>query len=242
MDNNPFRSQQTPQTGNSNGYIQPGQQQPYYNNNLGYSQPQNGYHPQPQPQQQQQQQQQQPWQYQQPQSTNMNPQLTSYSTLPQTTYSAAPATGAPPSQYSPYSAHNSSLMPSTNSSMSSFGNTYPPFGVQQNTALPTSNNDSMYNTNLMGYQQQQLQYHQPQQPYNPNNFYIPPDFGVSSNNNNNNNNNNSMFQPQQPKHAPVDASTLLKGTQVRRVECPVCQKMIEGDDMAVNHHVNEHYQ
>lgn len=67
-----------------------------------------------------------------------------------------------------------------------------------------------------------------------NNFYIPANFGQTTTN-------NSMFQPQQPKHAPVDATTLLKGTQVRRVECPVCQKMIEGDDMAVNHHVNEHY-
>jgi hypothetical protein len=229
MDNNPFRSQQTPQTGNNSGYMTPSQQQPYYNNNLGYSQPQNGYQP-PQPEQQQ-----QPWQYQQQQqNTSMNPQPNTYSALPPSTYNT---TTASPSQYSPYSTHNSSLMSSTHSGMNNFGNTYPPFGVQQNTsALPASNNDSMYNRNLMGYQQPQYQQPpQQQQQYNPsNNFYIPPDFGVSTTGNN-------MFQPQQPKHAPVDASTLLKGTQVRRVECPVCQKMIEGDDMAVNHHVNEHY-
>lgn len=231
MDNNPFRSQQTPPTGNNHGYMTPNQQQPYYNSNLGYSQPQNGYQPQPQ---------QQSWQYlqqqQQLQNTGVNPQPNTYPTLPQSNYNPTTTTTAalPPSQYSPY--NNNSLMPSTNSSMSNFGggNTYPPFGVQQNTALPNNSNDSMYNTNLMGYQQQQSQYQPPQQQYNPSNFYIPPDFGASSNN-------NSMFQPQQPKHAPVDASTLLKGTEVRRIECPVCQKMIEGDDMAVNHHVNEHY-
>ncbi|KAI7869611.1 uncharacterized protein EV154DRAFT_571134 [Mucor mucedo] len=82
---------------------------------------------------------------------------------------------------------------------------------------------------------------QPQYGNTPNNnFYIPANFGQTTTTTNPTNN-NSMFQPQHPKHAPVDATTLLKGTQVRRVECPVCQKMIEGDDMAVNHHVNEHY-
>lgn len=43
------------------------------------------------------------------------------------------------------------------------------------------------------------------------------------------------------RHDPVDASSLLQSRVVRCVECPVCHKSIEGDDPAINHHVNEHY-
>ncbi|KAG0165990.1 hypothetical protein DFQ28_007949 [Apophysomyces sp. BC1034] len=68
---------------------------------------------------------------------------------------------------------------------------------------------------------------QPMQQQDPSNFYIPPNFGQSV--------------PPQPKHPPVDASTLLKSGSVRKVACPVCHKTIEGDDPAINHHVNEHY-
>ncbi|SAM09767.1 hypothetical protein [Absidia glauca] len=49
------------------------------------------------------------------------------------------------------------------------------------------------------------------------------------------------IQTQKYRHAPVDASSLLQSRVVRRVECPVCHKSLEGDDPAINHHVNEHY-
>ncbi|KAG2192347.1 hypothetical protein INT46_008466 [Mucor plumbeus] len=267
MDNNPFRSQQS-QTGN---YMtpnyggqsqpqpqpqqpqQPQQQQPYHSNNMGggYSStpiittPQNGY--------QQEQPQQQTWQYQQPQNNMMSPpapQQNSFtSTLPQqnsfsSTLPSSTAISHPSQQYSPYTP-NASLMSSTTSNvntppqMNNFGaggNTYQPYSMPTpNTSNYPNNNNMMYNNT--GYQQPYQQ-----QQNNPSNFYIPPNFGMSTTTPSNNisNSNNNMFQ-QQSRHAPVDASSLLKGTQVRRVECPVCQKMIEGDDMAVNHHVNEHY-
>ncbi|KAI8071569.1 hypothetical protein BC940DRAFT_293176 [Gongronella butleri] len=56
----------------------------------------------------------------------------------------------------------------------------------------------------------------------------------------------SMPQPQQPaqpqyRHPPIDASSLLKSTEVRKVDCPVCHKTIEGDAAAINFHVNDHY-
>ncbi|KAF1803057.1 C2H2-type zinc finger transcription factor [Mucor lusitanicus] len=262
MDNNPFRSHQ-PQTGN---YMTPTmggqqqqpqqQQQPPYQSSYGMgssgygtSTPtmgtasQSGY-----------QQQQPSWQYQQPQTGMMSPtppQQSSFaSTLPQqnsfTSSLPSTAAGPPPSQFSPYTA-NASLMSSTATSnvstppqMNAFGaggNTYQsPYSMPTpNTGIGNypNNNNMMFN-NPTGYQQPYQQQH------DPSNFYIPPNFGMSTPTTTTNNN-NTMFQPQQPRHAPVDASTLLKGTQVRRVECPVCQKMIEGDDMAVNHHVNEHY-
>ncbi|CAO0794172.1 unnamed protein product [Mucor circinelloides] len=256
MDNNPFRSHQ-PQTGNymtptmggQQQQQQPQQQQPPYQSNYsmgsGYSTPQNGY------------QQQQPWQYQQPQTGMMSPttpqQSNFASTLPQQNSftSSLPSTttaGPPPSQFSPYSTH-ASLMSSTATSnvstpsqMNTFGaggNTYQPYSMptpNTGTNVNYPNNNSMMFNNP-GYQQPYQQ--QQQQQHDPSNFYIPPNFGMSTTTTAANN--NTMFQPQQPRHAPVDASSLLKGTQVRRVECPVCQKMIEGDDMAVNHHVNEHY-
>ncbi|KAL9549636.1 hypothetical protein PS6_005977 [Mucor atramentarius] len=251
MDNNPFRSHQ-PQTGNymtptmggQQQQQQPQQQQPPYQSNYsmgsGYSTPQNGY------------QQQQPWQYQQPQTSVMSPatpqQSNFASTLPQQNSftSSLPSTttaGPPPSQFSPYSTH-ASLMSSTATSnvstpsqMNAFGaggNTYQPYSMP----TPNTGNVNYPNNNSMmfnnpGYQQP-YQQQQQQQQHDPSNFYIPPNFGMSTTTTTANN--NTMFQPQQPRHAPVDASSLLKGTQVRRVECPVCQKMIEGDDMAVNHH------
>ncbi|KAI9016484.1 hypothetical protein CLU79DRAFT_762771 [Phycomyces nitens] len=63
-----------------------------------------------------------------------------------------------------------------------------------------------------------------QDPMNP---YIPPNFGQTT--------------QSQPRHPPVDASALLKAGTVRKVQCPVCQVTLEGDDPAINHHVNEHY-
>ncbi|KAI8079981.1 uncharacterized protein BX664DRAFT_317870 [Halteromyces radiatus] len=88
------------------------------------------------------------------------------------------------------------------------------------------------------------------------NFYIPPTFGTDLTQ-------QQFQQPQQTqqtyqnyqqpqplqqqqhqpiyRHAPVDAASLLKSREVRRVECPVCHKTIEGDDPAINYHVNEHY-
>ncbi|KAI7905981.1 uncharacterized protein BX663DRAFT_498368 [Cokeromyces recurvatus] len=107
-----------------------------------------------------------------------------------------------------------------NNNSSSNNPSYYGLGNINTTTIPTPMN------NYSSYQQQQ------QQPNN--NFYIPSNFGTTSNNNNN------MFQ-QPLRHPPVDVSSLLKGTEIRRVECPVCQKMLEGDDMAINHHVNEHY-
>lgn len=250
---------------NNSGYMSPatyGQQQPQQQQNFGYSTP-TGYS-QPQPQQSwqnnmigtgpntpyspiistqplsnttpntttsyqpynQQPYNQQSFNQQQP----YNQQQQSFGTTP---YQSQPQLQQQQQTYSPYggNTNTSSLMssPTVNSMGGGFqGNTYQP------TSMPTpdSYQQSMYGGNNMGMQQQQPQ-------YNNSNFYIPPNFGQS--NTPTTNNNNNMYQPQQPRHAPVDASTLLKGTQVRRVECPVCQKMIEGDDMAVNHHVNEHY-
>ncbi|KAG0748239.1 hypothetical protein G6F57_005503 [Rhizopus arrhizus] len=162
-------------------------------------------------QQQQQQQQQQYWQNQ---SAN--------------TYQAPP-----PSQFSPY--NGGASLTTTPPVTSSFGlsnnatDGFTSYNQPQNPIAPTPT----------GYLQQQQS--QMPMPYysqfgniplaanNPSNMYIPSNFGMST------------TPSYQPKHPPVDASALLKGTQVRRVECPVCQKMLEGDDMAINHHVNEHY-
>jgi hypothetical protein len=251
MDNNPFRNNQPNNNGNT-GYMTPTmggqpqqqqqQQQPYGAG--GYS---SAAYPQQQPQQ--------PWQ-----SNTTTPntpysplqaQNTSFTSLPQqNTYSSPTpppfnsSNNQPQQQYSsPYN-NTSSLMSSAPSIGGSSGvlggggNTYQPY--QGSTTMPTPN---VYNGNVgggynAGYGGIQTQPQQQQSPYGSNNFYIPANFGQSTTPSNTNTN---MFQPQQPRHAPVDASSLLKGTQVKRVECPVCQKTIEGDDMAVNHHVNEHY-
>ncbi|KAI8991709.1 hypothetical protein BDF20DRAFT_845928 [Mycotypha africana] len=99
---------------------------------------------------------------------------------------------------------------------------------------PQSNVNSMYNSSNNQFQQPSSSYQQPNQP-----FHFMPHLGMT------NNAQNGMLQPQQqqqqPRHAPVDASTLLKGNQIRKVECPVCNKMLEGDDIAINYHVNQHY-
>lgn len=254
MDNNPFRNNQPNLSNTSFGYMtptmgnqpQPQQQQPY---GTGY--PSSTY-----PQQQQ------PWQS----NTTTTGPNTPYSPLQaqhtsypqQSTFSPSYSNQQPYS--SPYNNTNtSSLMSSTSttpiSSMVSgggnFGNTYQPYGTTmppllQNTYTGYNNGSSSggfntpptlggYGNTTPGYGNNMMQQ---QSPYGSNNFYIPANFGQSTTTT------PTSFQAQaqqQPKHAPVDASTLLKGTQVKRVECPVCQKMIEGDDMAVNHHVNEHY-
>ncbi|KAI7875037.1 hypothetical protein K492DRAFT_173854 [Lichtheimia hyalospora FSU 10163] len=84
------------------------------------------------------------------------------------------------------------------------------------------------------------QYQQQQQPqaYDPSNVFIPQNFGVSTNNPG-----AQQFQqqPNMPQRPTVDASAYLKKSgKVRKEECPICHKMIEGDDPAINHHVNEH--
>lgn len=84
------------------------------------------------------------------------------------------------------------------------------------------------------------QYQQQPQPYDPSNVFIPQNFGMSSGNNNPG---AQQFQqqPTMPQRPTVDASTYLKKSgKVRKEECPICHKMIEGDDPAINHHVNEH--
>ncbi|CEP14308.1 hypothetical protein [Parasitella parasitica] len=262
MDNNPFRSHQS-QTGN---YMTPNmggqsQQQPYqpnYNNNLPggeYSSATSTmcYQQQQQQQQQPQQPQQQSWQYQQPQNNNIMssaaPQQSSFTStlLPHNSFASTHTTNtAPPSQFSPYASNATLMSPTTTSNINTNGfgtggsnnvngngNTYQPY------AMPTPNTDNypnMNNNSMFGNPGFQQSYQHLQQHNDPSNFYIPPNFGMTTTSNNNGN----MFSSQ-PRHAPVDVRSLLKGTQVRSVQCPVCQKTIEGDDMAVNHHVNEHY-
>ncbi|KAI9268519.1 hypothetical protein EDC94DRAFT_656943 [Helicostylum pulchrum] len=182
------------------------------------------------------------------QSTTYPSLQTSVQTPVQTTPYSSQSTYTPPFQTS--SPYNTSLMSSNppTSGVVGGGNTYQPYQA----ATPSTPNfqpspyqqtypqqQSTYPPPMFGNQQQQygMGVNQPN-----NSFYIPDSFGQSNNNMPPPNNNSNMnMNNTQPKHAPVDATVLLKGTQVRRVECPVCQKMIEGDDMAVNHHVNEHY-
>ncbi|CEJ01456.1 hypothetical protein RMCBS344292_15483 [Rhizopus microsporus] len=218
MDNNPFRNQQTPKDNN------------YMNSFL--------YQSQYPPSQQQQQQQQQPnnnlyqnsnynsnnhpaqQQFQPYQNTNTFPTTTiTTATMPtpQFSYDVGMSNTNTPavSSMSPLYGHTNSL--------TSYSQQYPmistPTGYlfQQQQQQPQMPYYQQYNTNS---QQSSMS-----------NMHIPPNFGLSTTTN----------QTYQPRHPPVDASTLLKGTQIRRVECPVCQKMLEGDDMAINHHVNEHY-
>lgn len=262
MDNNPFRNHQPSQPNVSNtGFInqQAPAPPPPVNNNFGYTSPPLGNtYPQ----------QQQAWQnnpitttpYSQSSTTNYHSPLQttplSQSAPYSTPYSAQNGSFTSASTYtpsfqptSPY--NNTSLMSSNHTPTSGVlgtGNTYQPY--QASSSMPTPNmsfqpstyqppQQSPYQTQPSTFQQQPIYGMNPQQQYGmgmnqpTNNFFIPDNFGQSTP--------QQQHVVSQPKHAPVDATTLLKGTQVRRVECPVCQKMIEGDDMAVNHHVNEHY-
>ncbi|KAI9496830.1 hypothetical protein BDB00DRAFT_807444 [Zychaea mexicana] len=221
MDNNPFRSQ------NTNMYSSPtsGQSQ-YPQTNAMPQSTMGGFNPTYTTQPQQQPYQQQP----------------SYST---------PGFSNPsyPQQQQP----NSNLQSSFPQQQSSF------YGQQQQPSLqlyPQQQQQQQQPYQQQSFQQQPYQQQQQQQPfqqpaqpfywqapqqqqpqsYDPSNTFIPPDFGLSS-----------THQPQQqqqfprqPQHAPVDASAYLKGNSVRKMECPVCHKTIEGDNMALNHHVNEH--
>lgn len=216
MDNNPFRSQQ-PQSQYSQQFPQQQQQyhQPIQGGNL-YQTPPNL-----------QQQQQQP---------NFNNDMYQNSSLQQNwpqqqgvnTYSSPPV-----SQFTHY--NNTQLSaPASFDHNNGTNNGFMPYSQPQNPIIPAT-------TGYLQQQQQQMPMpYYPQQYGNtplsgtdPSNLYIPPNFGMST---------TATTTPSyQPKHAPVDASTLLKGTQIRRIACPVCQKMLEGDDMAINHHVNEHY-
>ncbi|CEI89826.1 hypothetical protein RMCBS344292_04171 [Rhizopus microsporus] len=222
MDNNPFRNQQTPKDNN------------YMNSFL--------YQSQYPPSQQQQQQQQQPNNslYQNSNyNSNNHPaqqQFQPYqntSTFPTTTITTT--TAMPTPQFSYDVGVSNTSTPAVTSMSSLYGHTdsltsYSP----QYPMMPTPTGYLYQQQHQQ--QQQQMPYYQQ---YNTNthqssmsNMHIPPNFGLSTTTTN---------QTYQPRHPPVDASTLLKGTQIRRVECPVCQKMLEGDDMAINHHVNEHY-
>ncbi|KAI9271995.1 hypothetical protein BY458DRAFT_509176 [Sporodiniella umbellata] len=211
MDNNPFRSQQ-PQHQYTQQTPQQQQQQQSFQGNF-YSTPANMQQQQPSFSNQM-------YQSNPPEQPNWQHQQQQ-----ETNSYMAPVA----SQFSSYAGAASVSHPN------SANNSYPLYSQPQNPIVSAGT----------GYLQQQ----QPQQmpmPYypqygntqtfgsDPYNIYIPPNFGGS----NVSANNPSMYQS---KHAPVDASTLLKGTQIRRLACPVCQKMLEGDDMAINHHVNEHY-
>jgi hypothetical protein len=72
-------------------------------------------------------------------------------------------------------------------------------------------------------------YQQPQQVANPDNFLIP-DLGVFSNTSS-----NTSSQPQR-----VQRLQPLSDGKVRKVTCPVCKQEVEGDEPAINHHVNNH--
>lgn len=267
MDNNPFRNHQSTQPNvNNTGYAG---QVPQPVNNFGYTSPATG-NAFPQ-QQQQAWQNNTPYSpaqsttYPSLQSTTYSPaQSTAYPSLQtpaqSTTYPSLQTPIQTPLQTTPYSSqstytppfqtsspYNSSLMSSNppTSGVVSGGNTYQPYQAAMSSTpnfqqspyqqtYPQQSQQSTYPQPMFGNQPQYgMGVNQPN-----NSFYIPDSFGQSNNNMAPNNNNMTNTQP---KHAPVDATALLKGTQVRRVECPVCQKMIEGDDMAVNHHVNEHY-
>ncbi|ORX56748.1 hypothetical protein DM01DRAFT_1382195 [Hesseltinella vesiculosa] len=110
-----------------------------------------------------------------------------------------------------------------------------------------------------------FQQQQPPQPFSPSAFYSssnpmqmqplqplqPTSYGYSNMqqypaNNTNGNYLSTWQQPvpsQQPqiRHPPVDAASLLKSSEVKKIECPVCHKTIEGDAAAINFHVNDHY-
>lgn len=231
MDNNPFRNSQPPSNNGSYSYMSsnyqsqpPQQQQLSYQQsyNTGYPTPSSGY------------QQQQPpsWQYQQQQQQQisntpmMAQQTSSFSGYNPQSHMGITSSLSPTGQYTAY-ASNNDLMSS--SSTNNPGNTQSSYGfsfsMPNQTGFPASTNQSMY-------MQQQYPQQQQQQQQSSSNVYIPPNFGMS---------NYTSPPPSQPRHPPIDASSLLKGTQIRRVECPTCQKMIEGDDMAINHHVNQHF-
>ncbi|KAI8372633.1 hypothetical protein EDC96DRAFT_606114 [Choanephora cucurbitarum] len=237
MDNNPFRNNQSPPMNGNYSYMssnyqsqqpplqqqQQQQQLPYQQSyNTGYPTPPNGYQQQPQS-----------WQLQQQISNTpmMSQQTSSFSSYPPQTQASMVSSSLSPLSKGQYSAYtnNNDLMSSSISSSSNLGNTQSSYGLSF--SMPNTNSFPA-TTNSMYMQQQYPSFQQQQQQQSSSNFYIPPNFGMS---------NYTSPPPSQPRHPPVDASSLLKGTQIRRVECPTCQKMIEGDDMAINHHVNQHF-
>ncbi|KAI8369310.1 uncharacterized protein BYT42DRAFT_583870 [Radiomyces spectabilis] len=254
MDNNPFRS--TPNAynhpGSTNGPLMPSMQSPSGPSFGGYQNAQS----MPQPQSYQQQPFQSSYQQQPAQNQYMNSQIPPSSSSmyqpSQTGSNFYNGTGyAQPSPMSTSGYNQQAFNPISSPGFS---------GLQQPSMTGHFNNP---NNNAMGAsnygQQQQPNFtpattsfpnnnmYQHAQPFSstpfygqpgsvqhdPSNFYIPPNFGQSSN--------PPSMQSQRPKHPPVDASSLLKSGKVRRVDCPVCGKTIEGDDPAINHHVNEHY-
>ncbi|CAO3664998.1 unnamed protein product [Umbelopsis ramanniana] len=84
--------------------------------------------------------------------------------------------------------------------------------------------------NMMGMNTGNGYYQHPQQTANPDNFLIP-DLGVFSTASS-----NTSSQPQRAVQRPQPASD----GKVRKVTCPVCKQEVEGDEPAINHHVNNH--
>ncbi|KAI9317721.1 hypothetical protein BX666DRAFT_1877578 [Dichotomocladium elegans] len=139
-------------------------------------------------------------------------------------------TGGIPTQYSQqqqYQHHQQPMAPNANS------------GFLVDTALPNQQQQPI--NGLSGYYPQQQSFQQQQQlpqPYDPSTAFIPSNFGMSSNTTAG----QATYQsPSQPRRPTVDANAYLKkDVKVRREECPICHKIIEGDGPAINHHVNEH--
>jgi hypothetical protein len=97
-----------------------------------------------------------------------------------------------------------------------------------NTGYPSQGYGNQFGSdNMMGMNTGYLQQQQQQQAANPDNFFIP-DIGVFST--------TSSFQPRTSHRPPPPVSD----GKVRKVICPVCKEEIEGDEPAINHHVNNH--
>ncbi|KAJ8656339.1 hypothetical protein O0I10_007904 [Lichtheimia ornata] len=234
MDNNPFRSQNANMyTGMPSGQGQFPQSNPmpstsnFGNSNLLVDTSLPGSTQQHQPLQQQQQPYYSPQQQQHPQQSfyqPMNNQQFGYSQAPQQQPTSTTTTTFPFMQQQQQ--QPSFQQPQQTSSF---------YNPTQSFGYGGSFNNGV--TSFPQYQQQQ----QPQA-YDPSNVFIPQNFGVSSTGNNNNPGAQQFHQQQSmPQRPTVDASAYLKKSgKVRKEECPICHKMIEGDDPAINHHVNEH--
>lgn len=242
MDHNPFRSyNNNPLSNASSGqpvYSQSADMPPQNAGNFNsagfgtsttYQQQQQQQQPlygQPQSYQQQPYQLQQPSYQQQPlQQQPLFPQPTGFMNQPITMATTTAATPGFSQQHYPY--FSQPQQQPMNMSTGPF-----PMSGYPTTTTTINYSQQPFTSMPFHHHQQQRQHMYGAGLYNPSTVYIPPDFGLSS-------------QPQQQqqttrKHPPVDASTLLKSGRVRKVECPVCHKTIEGDDPAINYHVNEH--
>lgn len=247
MDSNPFRAQSP--------YTQPEQQFTGYNQGQQQSQQLYGAQGNYQPQQSQ--------------FTTNQPQLgngaytgnTSY-TQPMPSFSTPPTMNIPTS----FNSLNGSSMPSsshptgfvtpgytqTMPQPQSYGSTPNMSGYSSGGGYQMPLPQTQYEQNQYGQQQMQYNsgypsqdlgnqfgsmgmntgngYFQQQQPANPDNFYIP-DIGVFSSN---------SRQATQPQRASGQRPPRVTDGKVRKVNCPICNQEIEGDEPAINHHVNNH--